>query len=76
MKLLGLFDSSSEECEHVWNEFEKNTARKGNFDHDTGEFEWISKKITKISCEKCGKTKETIEEQIKHTYKPVKSEKL
>ena len=76
MRLLGLFGSSSDDCDHTWVEKSKNYAERAEFNHEDGSFEWISKKVTKISCEKCGKTKETIEEQIKHTYKPVKSEKL
>lgn len=47
-------------CEHTMVEFEDTLVERGDFDHESGTFEWISKRTIGKRCLVCGK--ENVEE--------------
>lgn len=61
------FDS---DCDHEWTEFETEMAFRGDFDKETGEFEWIASREIGERCARCSEERNVETEKRTFKYEP------
>lgn len=67
--MFGLF-----ECEHEWVEFDEQYAMRGNFKHESGQFEWKSTRKTGERCAHCSETRNVEKDTKTYIYEPTRVE--